>query len=304
MRFAFSPAGLRLAALTAVCALAGCALAVSVQAQTPALKPFKDSLFAYPKIMVSEGSDFYRMVDYRKERDIHLRDEVPERRVQPHYVSTGVRRAQDDITLETPLGKIRHFTVGKADGASIITMYLHGQGGSRKQGVDDVTFGGNFNRIKNLMVENGGLYLSPDFSDFAERGTAEIKALLLHYIARSPSAPVFIGCGSMGGQVCWNLAKDQVIGLRLGGLLLLGSFPDEDFLKSPAFRAKVPIFFGHGGGDTVVSVIEQERFFRSLPAKAPGYPTRFVRFETGSHGTPIRMTDWRAEINWMLAQPR
>jgi hypothetical protein len=299
MRLGFFSAGTGLAAL-----VAACALTTAAAAQTFALKPFKDGLFAYPAIMVSEGGDFYRMVDYRKERDIHIRDEVPERRVQPHYVSTGVRRAQDDIVLDTKAGKIRHFTVGKADGASIITMYLHGQGGSRKQGVDDITFGGNFNRIKNLMAANGGLYLSPDFSDFAERGSAEIKALLTHYIERSPSAPVFIGCGSMGGAVCYALAKDPVIGPRLGGLLLLGSFPDEEFLTSAAFRAKVPIFFGHGGADTVISINKQEGFFRSIATASPGYPTRFVRFETGSHGTPIRMIDWRSEINWMLAQPR
>ena len=27
-----------------------------------------------------------------------------------------------------------------------------------------------------------------------------------------------------------------------------------------------------------------------------------VRFETGTHGTPIRMTDWRDILNWMLAR--
>ena len=64
------------------------------------------------------------------------------------------------------------------------------------------------------------------------------------------------------------------------------------------------MFFGHGSLDNVFPVEGQERFFRSIAQKAPGYPARFVRFETGSHGTPIRMTDWRSEINWMLAQPR
>ena len=39
-------------------------------------------------------------------------------------------------------------------------------------------FGGNFNRIRNLMVQNGGLYLTPDFSDFGEKGTGEVKAML------------------------------------------------------------------------------------------------------------------------------
>ena len=50
------------------------------------------------------------------------------------------------------------------------------------------------------------------------------------------------------------------------------------------------MFFGQGSRDTVFPVEKQEAFFRSIMAKSPGYPARFVRFETGTHGTPIRMT--------------
>ncbi len=297
MRFAFSCGGIGAAVLVLIGALASAG-------QAQELKPYKDDLFVYPAILSSEGGDRYRVVDYREARDIDQRDEVPERRASRHFVSTGVRKVQSDIALETGMGTIRHFAVGKPDGAAVITMYLHGQGGSRSQGVDDFSFGGNFNRIKNLMAANRGLYLSPDFSDFGDRGAAEITALLYHYAQRSPEAPIIVACGSMGGALCWKLARDPVIGPRLGGLLLLGSLSDASFLASAAFRAKVPVFFGHGSGDTVFPVDGQERFFRSIEAKAPGYPTRFVRFQTGTHGTPIRMTDWRTEINWMLAQPR
>jgi len=27
-----------------------------------------------------------------------------------------------------------------------------------------------------------------------------------------------------------------------------------------------------------------------------------VLFQTGGHGTPVRMTDWRETLNWILAQ--
>ena len=63
----------------------------------------------------------------------------------------------------------------------------------------------------------------------------------------------------------------------------------------------MPVFFGQGSRDTVFPVDSQEAFFRSILAKSPGYPARFVRFETGTHGTPIRMTDWRETLNWMLS---
>ena len=265
------------------------------------LKPFKDELFAYPGIISTGESGSYVVVDYDEMRDINGRDEIPERRVRAKYVATGVRKVQKDLVLKSDAGDIRHVAVGAREGARIITVYLHGQGGSRKQGVDDFTFGGNFNRIKNLMADNGGLFLSPDFADFGDAGAARVSALITHYAAASPGAKIFIACGSMGGALCWKLADDPAVAPRLSGLLLLGSHWDDAFPQSTAFKRKVPVFFGQGSRDTVFPVEKQEAFFRSIKAKSPAYPARFVRFETGSHGTPIRMTDWRDTLNWMIS---
>ncbi len=266
------------------------------------LASHKDRLFAYPAVLSSSDGGAYRVVDYQEMRDINARDAVPERRVDGRYISTGVRSAQQELAMKTEAGTLRFFAVGKTRGASAIVIYLHGQGGNRRQGVSDFTFGGNFNRIKNLMVKSGGLYLSPDVADFEARGKQQIAALISHYAAASPGAPVFVACGSMGGVQCWWLAEDETMVDRLGGLLLLGSLWHEAFLKSPAFAARVPVFFGHGSNDRVFPVERQEAFFRKIRASAKGYPARFVRFETGTHGTPIRMTDWRETLNWMLAQ--
>ncbi|MBX3580876.1 MAG: alpha/beta hydrolase [Rhizobiaceae bacterium] len=276
-------------------------LALADQSAAQILKPFKDELFGYPGILSSEAGGSYLIVDYNEARDIDRRDQIPERRVKGTYVSTSVRKVQKDLSLKTDAGTIKHFAVGKTEGARIITIYLHGQGGSRKQGVDDFTFGGNFNRIKNLMAANGGLYLSPDFADFGDRGAAQIASLIDYYLAKSPGAKVFVACGSMGGMLCWQLASNGAVADRLSGLLLLGSLWDERFLTSPGFKAKLPVFFGQGSGDTVFPVEKQEAFFRSILARSPGYPARFVRFESGTHGTPIRMIDWRDTLNWMLS---
>lgn len=273
---------------------------VFAEAQT--LKPFKDTLFAYPGILSAEKGDVYRVVDYREMRDINERDAVPERRVHPQYTSTDVRSVQQDLALKTDAGTLRHIAVGKTDGAAVIVLYLHGQGGSRKQGVDDFTFGGNFNRLKNLMANNGGLYLSPDFTDFGDKGAGQVAALIGYYAERSPGAKIFVACGSMGGALCWKLAGRADTGNRIDGLLLLGSLWDESFFASPAFKRRVPVFFGQGSKDPVFPVENQEAFFRSILARSKSYPTRFVRFETGTHGTPIRMTDWRETLNWMLSR--
>jgi pimeloyl-ACP methyl ester carboxylesterase len=281
--------------------LASASVALTTPATAQSLNPFKDELFAYPAILSTSDGGAYEVVDYQEARDINQRDEVPERRVKGKYVSTGVRKVQKDLVLRSDFGDIRHVAVGTTENARFITLYLHGQGGSRKQGVDDFTFGGNFNRIKNLMAANGGLYLSPDFPDFGDKGAAQIAALIAHYAGQSPSAKIFVACGSMGGGLCWLLANNSTIAPRLSGLLLLGSHWDDSFLASPAFKRKVPVFFGQGSKDTVFPVETQEAFFRSIRSKSKGYPTRFVRFETGSHGTPIRMTDWRETLNWMIS---
>ena len=261
------------------------------------LKSFKDALFAYPTMLSSADDGAYRVIDYREMRDINQRDETPERRVHAKYVALGVRREQQDLSLDG----ITHVAVGRTDGASAITLYLHGQGGSRKQGVDDFTFGGNFNRIKNLMAANGGLYLSPDFPDFEKGGADAVARLIEYYAAKSPGAPVFVACGSMGGALCYRLARDARVAPRLGGLLLLGSMWSDDFIGSAAYQRKVPIFFAQGSRDKVFPADRQEAFYRAIRAAAPGYPARFVRFESGTHGTPIRMTDWRETLNWMLS---
>lgn len=273
-------------------------------AKAEALAPFKDELFAYPATLgVSDGGSLVT-VDYREMRDINGRDQIPERRVRRDYVSLGIRRLQRDLVLRTDLGDIRHVAVGSAEGASLIVLYLHGKGGSRKQGVDDYTFGGNFNRLKNLVAAAGGLYLSPDFSDFGERGAAEVAALVGHYSAQSPGAPVVVACGSMGGGVCYELAKNETVAPKLGGLLWLGSHWDDGFTQSLAFKRKVPVFFAQGSRDPVFPLERQVAFFRSIRAASLGYPARFVVFESGTHGTPIRMTDWRDALNWMLRQAK
>lgn len=268
------------------------------------LSPFRDRLYAYPAALAEADGGRHVTVDYREERDINGRDEIPERRVHGSYVDLGVRRAQKDLVAEIGGAKIPHMAVGRQEKARFIVVYLHGQGGSRRQGMDDFTFGGNFNRIKNLAAANGGLYLTLDFPDFGAGGAQAVAQLAGHYASRSPGAPVFVACGSMGGGLCWRLAGDAAFAPRLGGLLLLGSHWDEGFFASPAFRRRVPVFFGHGGNDRVYPAEKQEAFFRAILKRAPDYPARFVRFETGSHGTPIRMSDWRATLNWMAAAGR
>lgn len=287
----------------------GWAMGLAVLAGLPAhgqtLPPYKDSEFAYPPVVMSEFGGDYRLFAYDGARQ-ELTPRPPARgmRIGPQYEKLGVNRAQSDLTVKTTAGPVKHVAVGAQQGARLIVVWAHGAGGNRRQGVDDYSASGNFNRLKNLVVEAGGLYLSPDFSGFDEKGARQVGGLIAHYAAASPGAPVFIACGSMGGAVCYWLAEDPAIAARLGGLLLLGTYPDETFLQSAAFQRRVPVLIGQGTEDKVYPVEWMESFFASLRLAAPGYPVKIVLFSKGTHGSPIRMVDWRETINWMLSAPR
>lgn len=273
-------------------------LMVALPAQAAQLKPYKDKLFAYPPTIHLSKNGTFRFVNYNKQISVYQRDEIPLRRVKRKYVNERVRWARRLASYSSPNGTFKHHEVGQASDAAITVIYVHGKGGNHRQGVNDWTFGGNFNRLQNLMAGNNGLLLTPAFSDFADKGAQDIKAL----IARYPARKLIIACGSMGGGICWRLATDPSVAPKLAGLFILGSFWNEAYLTSPAFAAKVPLYIGHGTDDVVFAPKKQLDFFNSILRKNPTYPARFVLYDSGVHGTPIRMVNWRDEINWMLRQ--
>ena len=267
------------------------------------LAPYKDELFRIHVVQALHDGD-YVFAEFSKERDLYGRDEVVEKKAFAKFVSLEPNATQKDLVLpgDSP---IKYVGVGKTGGgAKLVVIFLHGDKGSRFQPVDDWSFGGNFNRLKNLVVRNGGVYLAPDFSNFGKKGAADVKALMKAYAANSPGAPIIVACTSRGGELCFHLIEDRETSKLLGGIVLLGTNSEETFFTTEAFTdptQRVPIFMSHGSNDKLMSWVTQELFFKKVKAAQPDYPVRLIVFKGGAHGTPMRLTDWRAVINWMLA---
>lgn len=264
------------------------------------LPAYKDQYFAYPLVIASKDNGAYQIIDYNEMRDINGRDAIPEKRVKDDYVSLRARAQQQDLVFKTDAGNIKAMVAGKLKDAAFIVIYLHGRGGNRHQGMNDFTFGGNFNRIKYLASQNGGLYVTPEFKDFADYGTAQIAALIVALKAQSPSAQLVLSCGSAGGVLCWRIAGHDQAAAHLSGLVLLGSLWDDHYFKTASFKRRLPVFLAHGSRDPVFAIADMEAFYRKLRKSVAHYPVQFRRFETGNHGTPIRMVDWREILNWIL----
>ncbi|SCB56611.1 Alpha/beta hydrolase family protein [Rhizobium aethiopicum] len=265
-----------------------------------ALAPFKDDLFSKQTVLQTGDDGAYEVIDYDEMRDINGRDQIPQKRVQQKYVALGVRKAQADETLSLDGIRLDVTRVGQAQNAAFTVIFIHGRDGDRRLGANDYSFGGNFNRLKNLVAGNGGVYYSPTVRSFDSNGVAAIEDLIRYASAQSPGRPIILSCASMGGQICWGVARDSDSVKRLNGMLVMSGVTDPDFTRSAFYKAKLPLWFAHGSRDPVYAASDQQALFESL--RKASYPTRFTLFQTGNHGTPIRMIDWRRVLNWILAR--
>jgi hypothetical protein len=268
------------------------------------LAPFKDDLFAYPKIIKTDYGGDFAMVEFIEERDVNGRDEIPLRKAFDKMVDLRVNERKEDLRLRDGVNSTTFLAVGRTRGdAKIIVIFMHGLHGDRTLAMEDLRFGGNFNRLKNLMVRNDGVYISPDFQGFGEQAKNQIKVLMKYYAGISPGAPIILGCASTSCKIAYRLLEDPESAALLSGVVLFGGSRHDPFLDTPVFRNPekwVPIYIGHGSKDTTNNWVALELFFKAIKKAAPNYPIKFDLFVNGVHGTPIRMSDWRMVINWML----
>jgi hypothetical protein len=292
------PPALRAALAAALCLVA----AEAMPTEKFRLAPYKDELFRYPKILEEKyGGDFVR-VEFDQKRDVVERDEKPDEKTRADYVSLDTKATETELVLRDGDATVKFFGAGKTGGdARIVVIFLHGLQATGRDGMNDWRSGGNLNRIKNLMVRNGGVYLSPDFSTARRTAKRQIAALIAKYAENSPGAPIFLVCASWGARICWDLAAEPATAGQLDGLLFIAATSNSAFLKSATSGGRpLPVYMGHGTRDNFVPWQPQEQLFRKLKTAAPDYPVKLVLFETGSHRTPLRMTDWRLILNWML----
>ena len=286
-------------AIRAACLALSLLFPIAAAAQDGPIRPFKDELFSRQAVLETQDGGAFQVIDYQELRDINARDEEPERRVKSQYVETRVRRYQENQTLTLGGQRLDVTRVGKLENAAFTVIFIHGRGGDRRLGANDYTFGGNFNRLKNLAVLNGGTYYAPSVRSFDPNGAADIAALIRQAFELSMGRPVILACASMGGFVCQSVSRDKEAVRYLKGLVILGGPPDPGFLTTPAAKLKIPVYLAHGSADSVYAADNQVALYKKMIAAR--YPARMKLFQTGGHGTPIRMADWRDILNFMLA---
>jgi hypothetical protein len=256
------------------------------------LHALKGDTFTAPALLDSEFNGDYAKVAY-----------VPA--AASDAAATALQAAippapQQELTYAPGGRTFKYFAIGDLTRpAKMIVIYVHGFGADRSQGVDEKRFGGNFGRLKRLVADNDGVYLSPDFSGYGRGAADQLTALIADYASRSPGAPVFVACISYGGGVCWRLAEAADASSRIRGVLIFGAPVDRGFLNYVE-DATLPVYLGIGTKDAFASWKSADAFFRDVKTARPDFPIRLRIFDQGEHATAIRLTDWVETLNWML----
>ena len=216
------------------------ALSVTCLALAPSLtaaeafriEPFKDELFAYPSIAASAYGGDHLTVPFSYERDVVARDVQPDEKTRPEYVDLDVVSSPQDLVLRRDGQTVRYVGVGRVDGnAKVVTIFVHGLGATRFDGLNDWRSGGNLNRIKNLMVRNDGAYLSMDYSSFPSKGRKQIAAMVSAVAEASPGAPIFLVCASIGARPCWRFAESSSAAAHVSGIFMVAPVNRPGFAK-------------------------------------------------------------------------
>ncbi|WP_162265105.1 alpha/beta fold hydrolase [Polycladidibacter stylochi] len=265
-----------------------------------AYRPYKDRLFAYPGILEVGYNGDYILVDYQIERDIYQRDYVAEQEVHSEYISLKPKWATRQVSMQLAGVHLDHRRVGQVTKKTRqIVFFLHGKGGDSRLGMSDYRFGGNFNRLKNLSYRNDGVYITADFTDFGNNGAAQVLELMQYYARKAPQANISLACASMGSLICYQMANNSQALQYLDAMIILGGANHRALYQSKLFEKRIPVVIAHGTNDRAYDWKQQFNHYAAFKKNNPAYPVRLTLFKNGSHGTPIRMIDWRLTLNWL-----
>ena len=257
------------------------------------INSYKDSLFDHERVLERRG-DFY-VIDYDEMRDVNGRDEIPVDKT----LDERVYLLDSSLERTSKKNNIRYHVAGYPRVADFIVFFIHGNGGNRDLGFDDWTFGGNFNRLKNLAVRNNGAYVSPTVR-FNTNSMNNVGSMISQFKSDNPKAKIILACASQGGSVCWHLASSTIYANSISGMVFLGTAVNMPNLIVPYIKSGKPIVFAHGSSDPILPWKNLKRSYDRIRRSRKGYPIRYYLWDGGIHGSPVRTIDWRLTLNWIF----
>jgi len=268
------------------------------------LKPYKDDLFKYIWwVLKTEYNNNISWIDYDVIRDIEDRDIIDVDRVYDKYVELIPDWFRNERSTHSPYWTQYYWEVKdkkiKDKDVEIVVLYFHWMWGDRHQWINDYTFGWIFNRIQNLMIKNNWVYISNDFTDFYEKWSIDMRIFLYKIRKEYPNAKIILSGASSGWTLIWNILRDEKMQDNIDWILLIGSVV---FFEHNIYDNEIPIYIGHGTRDKNINYYNKYKFYSDLKNNNYNYPIKIEFFEGWVHWTPIRMVNWKENLNWILEE--
>ncbi len=274
-------------------------LNLSVQA----FDSYNETLFSNKDRLTIEqrNKGSYKRYRWDEMEDVNGRDAIPGVAAKPERIDLEASKKQNAIKIKYSEGEIDTYEIGNPKEAKFATIFIHGANGSKELGANDLSFGGNFNRLKSLATRNNGVYYSPSV-ELPTSKPKDMFELVKHIKRNSPNAKIVFICGSAGARVCWSVAHDAETSKNLSGLIFVGGARDDyDYQNTDAFKMRLPLIFSHGSKDSLVPVQTYINQYEAILKVDSKYPVRMEIFEGGKHGTPMRNIDYKESLDWIFA---
>lgn len=239
---------------------------------------------------------------YHKQNHLYGWDEIVVKKAKDERVDLLSVELEKEVNLIEEIVEIQALQAGLLDGAKFAVVFVHGGGGDKTLGFNDWSFGGNFNRLKNLIVKNQGVYYSPSFA--SGRSATQQARLLIDRIKShaGKDTPIVFACGSAGASICNALLMSERESDLVDGLIYLGAAQGPRVSFSSLFiKEQKPIIVSHGTYDSVLRWQKMKAAFDDFKQYQVSYPLQFQLVHGGIHGTPIRMFDWRQGLNFIFS---
>lgn len=228
-------------------------------------------------------------------------DRVPGEQANRNRVSALPRGVESSYQVRLANRRTQIYQTGALSSAQFAVVFVHGAGGNGSLGNNDWSFGGNFNRLKNIVFKSGGVYLSPSFR-LNNSGVGVAQAMVDWVREEAGDIPVVFVCASRGSVICDGLLRARYSESRaVDGFIYLGAQSGPSASSSSDYRGqRVPIILAHGSYDPVLPWESMLAVYDSW--RRGGYPVQFQLHHGGVHGTPIRLFDWRRGLQWIFSR--
>lgn len=262
---------------------------------------FKDDLFSYRNILYSKYNKEYNLIEYSEEIDIEDRDEIDVDKVYEKYINRNIFEYREEKSFYIYNKELKYWEIKKDNiknkEIEYIIFYFHWMWWNRHQWINDETFWWNFNRIQNLMIKNNWIYISNDFSDFYDRWSEEMLFLIKEKKKQYPNSKIILSWASSWGTLLWNIIKKD--SSLINGIILMWSVVDKHIENIIKYN-KIPIYISHWTKDSQIRYEWKEDFYKYIKSIDNNYPILIDIFQDWVHWTPIRMTDWKRAINFII----